>query len=245
MLTLAIETATVNCSVALLHGDRVLAEESLAVPRVHSVVLMPMIAQLYQRVCAIPQETDLVAVSCGPGSFTGLRIGIATAKGLAYAWNKPCVAVGTLDGLAMQGGGLRSVRTVLAVLKARQGELYYCLFRPSSGIPQKIGEVSAGYPEDIAEAVHEAAVREAPVLLVGDVDLAEGETLVEVLAGRGIPCAVAPAWLRRPRAAIIGILGRLLAENGLKTDAARLSAAYVRKSEAEIKWEKSRPASRK
>lgn len=245
MLVLAIETATVNCSVALLHLDRLLAEECVAVPRVHSVLLMPMVAQLYQRVNAIPSETGLIAVSAGPGSFTGLRIGIATAKGLAYSWAKPCVAVGTLDAIAFQvlravaiSHGPDAAPTPLActVLKSRQGELYYGLFGWTGGWVNPVCQMSAADPRGIADVVVGAGADR--LVVAGDVDSAECGQLMDELTKRGVWLSVAPQWLCRPSAVTVGVLGTMLWRRGYATDAMGLNAAYVRRSEAEIKWER-------
>ncbi|MGB9866385.1 MAG: tRNA (adenosine(37)-N6)-threonylcarbamoyltransferase complex dimerization subunit type 1 TsaB [Bacillota bacterium] len=242
MLVLAIETATVNCSVALLHLDKVIAEECVALPRVHSVLLMPMVAQLYQRASAIPSETGLIAVSAGPGSFTGLRIGMATAKGLALCWSKPCVAVGTLDAIALQvlqtaATGLRRadgpLPLVCAVLKSRQDELYYGLFRWEGGGVQPVCDVGTGAPQAVARWVASVG---SPVVVVGEVEGAEGHRLAQELEKLGVEFNVAPQWLCRPRASTVGVMGMVLWREGRATDARGLSPAYVRRSEAEVKW---------
>ncbi|MEO1077246.1 MAG: tRNA (adenosine(37)-N6)-threonylcarbamoyltransferase complex dimerization subunit type 1 TsaB, partial [Bacteroidota bacterium] len=106
MLTLGIETATDVCSVALLEDDAVLAEASLRLPRQHAARLMPLVRDVLAHTGRATTDLDLVSVSEGPGSYTGLRIGVSTAKGLCLATGAALVGVGSLDALAQTADGI-------------------------------------------------------------------------------------------------------------------------------------------
>ncbi len=121
MLTLGIDTATDVCAVALLDGDRVLFEATLDVPRSHGRRLAPIVAQAFEHTGRATAALGLIAVSAGPGSYTGLRIGMSTAKGLALATGAAVVAVPTLQALAATAG---LDGPVVAVLPSRRGEVY-------------------------------------------------------------------------------------------------------------------------
>lgn len=137
---LALDTATEICSVAITENEQLLAEGSLNVNRAHSEKLMEFIRTLSDALHLTLDQIDLLAVSKGPGSFTGLRIGLASAKGLAFALNRPLVGVNTLEALAAQ----LPLKTglICPLIKARQDEVYTSLFEKlSSGtLPVRIGE---------------------------------------------------------------------------------------------------------
>lgn len=122
MLILAIETATEICSIAFTLNEQLIAECRLNVHRVHSEKLIPLIDQLSIDAQIDLNRLELVAISCGPGSFTGLRIGMAAAKGLAFALECPLVSVVTLDALALQAPVHKG--RVCSIIKARPDEVY-------------------------------------------------------------------------------------------------------------------------
>jgi tRNA threonylcarbamoyladenosine biosynthesis protein TsaB len=128
MLLLAIETATDVCSVAVFRDGRLLTSSAERRPRIHAERLVPMIGELLGEAEAAPGDLDIVALSAGPGSYTGLRIGAATAKGMLFATGAQLVAVSTLEALAWQklaSGGPH----VAAVLPSRRGECYLGAWR--------------------------------------------------------------------------------------------------------------------
>jgi tRNA threonylcarbamoyladenosine biosynthesis protein TsaB len=138
---LGIETATSICSVGIAEGERVIADIRFNIKNIHAEVLSESIEQLL-RLAAIPlQRIEAFAISIGPGSFTGLRIGLATAKGLAYASGKPVVPVSTLLAQAAAGGQLSvfsnqsRVGSVVSVIRARENEIYTARFRNAWPVP--------------------------------------------------------------------------------------------------------------
>ena len=144
---LAIETATSACSVALKSGDQVFADQQTG-NNIHSQVLLPMVESLLDQAQVNRSELDAVAVGQGPGSFTGLRIGIGVAQGLAYGAGCPMIGVSSLAALAQQAltQNPESDR-VLAAIDARMGELYFGAFDRGSNGPKLIGDVLVIAPE--------------------------------------------------------------------------------------------------
>ncbi len=129
MLLLAIETATDVCSVALMQGDRVTVELALRRPRAHAETLAPMIQEALRYGEVAPRDLDAVAVSSGPGSYTGLRIGVSTAKGLALAADARLVAVPSLEALAASVAPLAAPgEAICALFNARRHEVYAVVF---------------------------------------------------------------------------------------------------------------------
>ena len=136
MLTLAFESSAKAASVALCEGGRLISQVIQCSGLTHSRTLLPMAEDLLKNAGTGMKEIDCFAVDQGPGSFTGIRIGIATVKGLAWAAEKPCVGVSTLAAMAWNGvaaGGL-----VCAVMDARRSEVYNALFRIEEGKPLRL-----------------------------------------------------------------------------------------------------------
>ena len=135
-MILAIETATDVCGVALVHEGRVIAERSTVEKKIHSEKLLPMIVEVLRSASMSLSRLDAVAVSIGPGSFTGLRIGLSTAKGLAVARSLPIVPVPTLDAMAFEyfrSGGAREGETVCPLIDAKRDEAYFCFYAVNAG----------------------------------------------------------------------------------------------------------------
>ncbi len=224
-LILAIETATMCGSVALLSGNRCLAENSVDTATTHSRRLIQQVEQVIQETELDWEKLDGIAVSLGPGSFTGLRIGLSTAKGLAMATNRPLLGVPTLDGLAQQiiapPGSL-----VCALLDARKNEVYAAFYRCNrDGIPEKTSADLVMKPEKLAELIKQ------PTLLVGDGAVVYHEFFREALTESAI---FAPPRSFFPRAATIGRLAADMFVNHAFIDPASAVPIYVRPSEAEL-----------
>jgi tRNA threonylcarbamoyladenosine biosynthesis protein TsaB len=143
MLLLALETATDVCSAALHDGRRVLADASVRVPRSHAARLAPMIEGLLAHVGAEFGDLDAVAVSAGPGSYTGLRIGASTAKGLAWASGAALVAVPSLEAMARAAWPKAGFDPILAAFPSRRGEIYAARFRPETDGLVPLGDPAA------------------------------------------------------------------------------------------------------
>jgi tRNA threonylcarbamoyladenosine biosynthesis protein TsaB len=226
-LILAIETATPSCSVAITEGGqqggRVLAALTLCGTVTHSQRLLTRIGQLLEETAVTWSMLDGVAVSIGPGSFTGLRIGMATAKGLAFAGNRPLLGVSTLTSLA---SSCSSAKKICAALDARKKQVYAAFFRrsPSGRLEQNTATVVV-VPEQLAAGIGE------PVYMVGDAVAVYGEYWREVLGDR---YEAAPAQLHLPSAASLGLIAAEQLQRGELLHPGLAVPLYVRASEAEL-----------
>ncbi len=126
MIVLAIDSTAVVASAALLENERVLAAETVNCGLTHSETLLPLVDRIYKAAGLNSDDTDIFACSAGPGSFTGVRIGVATIKGIAFG-NKPCVGVSTLEALAYNLLDFNGI--ISPVMDARRGQFYNALFR--------------------------------------------------------------------------------------------------------------------
>nr|WP_319488330.1 tRNA (adenosine(37)-N6)-threonylcarbamoyltransferase complex dimerization subunit type 1 TsaB [uncultured Caproiciproducens sp.] len=163
MRILAIDSSATAASAALLDDNRILGEFYINTRLTHSQTLMPMIDNLLQCTRSELKSVDLFAVSAGPGSFTGIRIGVASIKGLAMAQNKPCAGVSTLEAMAHNLEHLEC--TVCAVMDARCGQVYNAIFSADGNSIERITPDRALSVEDLAEECKNYA---KPLLLVGD-----------------------------------------------------------------------------
>lgn len=127
MKILTIESSALTASVALCEDDRPIAEMTLQTGNTHSDTLLPMVEQLLAHAGMTVQDIDLFAVPVGPGSFTGIRIGVSVIKGLAFDSNKPCVGTSSLEGMAYNLAGFKGI--LCPVMDARRNQLYNALFR--------------------------------------------------------------------------------------------------------------------
>ena len=163
MKILALESSATACSVALCEDERLIAQTFQNSGLTHSRTLMPMAEELLVACGQKPDEVDVVAVAAGPGSFTGLRIGVATAKGLGWAWQKPCAPCSTLESMAWQLAHTDAI--VVAVMDARRSQVYNAIFRAEGGRLQRLSPDRA-----VALADVEAELKNLPgrKILVGD-----------------------------------------------------------------------------
>jgi len=223
MKILAAETATLAGSVALCEDDQLLGEITLELPRKHSERLVPAIEFLLDQHQLKPQELDGLAVDIGPGSFTGLRVGLATMKGLAFSLNKPLVGVDSLEVL-VQNLSLAS-GLLVPILDARKGQIFAALFRgQGQGRPERISEDWVLNPEDLVKKISE------PALLFG-----EGARVYQegLRASLGERAGFAPAGQDQPRAYHLARLARPLLLAGEGRDPDQWLPNYLRLSDAE------------
>jgi len=208
--------------------DRLLAELTLQTRKTHSEQLMPHIQQILELAEVPKEKIEAVAVSIGPGSFTGLRIGLATAKALAYAWRVPLVGVPTMDALAY---GCPVPGCLLAsTLDAQKGNIYLAAYRYSGADLQQI---IATKVIDINDAVAELTALGEPVVVLGEAAALYGGAIEQAPN-----LLVAKPHIVMPRAASIAGIGWKLLDAGVRHDVMELEPLYVRRSEAEELWEK-------
>ena len=230
MPVLALETATLVSGVALATESSLLAEWKLETAKTHSELLLPHVEMLLQAAQVEKQELKAVAVSLGPGSFTGLRIGLATAKALAYALRIPLIGVPTLEALAYNcpvPGVLLS-----PFLDAQKGNVYQGRYHIENG---RVVEVQPPRVVAFQKALEE---------LVADGELAmalgEGVAWLQQPEYKALQEALVPTPLSvaMPRAASVAALAWQRLQQGDSDEAMTLEPMYIRRSEAEVLWEK-------
>lgn len=226
MLILGVETATEQAGCAIGGHEGVLASAHCARNRRHAENLVPAIEFICTQARVELSEIGLVAVDIGPGLFTGLRVGVATAKAIAFALRVPMIGVSSLDLLAFP---VRfSPRLIVAAIDARRGELYYAMYRQVPGGVQRLSEQQVGSPDDLASELIATAEE---VLLVGDgahryAEVFEGLARVEIVdAGNSHPSASSLVQLAHPQA---------LREEFERPE--RIEPVYLRRPDAEINW---------
>ncbi len=224
-LILALDTATPQCSVALTSGGpadgTVIASRSLGPGVTHSRRLLSSIDQLLSQSSRAPAALSAIAVGLGPGSFTGLRIGMATAKGLAHGAGKVLIGISSLDAIAAV---IRDERLICVLLDARKNEVYGRFYRADDeGIARPCSEHAVSAPAKIAEQINE------PVIMAGDGVDVYSEQLKEVLGSKMVQSAVL-----YPPAEMIGFLADEQYRNGRFLDIGAAEPLYVRASDAEL-----------
>lgn len=215
MKLLAVDTSSKACSCAVVRDGFLLAQGYLNTGLTHSRTLMPMLRRTLEGAGLQVRDMDALAVAAGPGSYTGLRIGVSAVKGMAQAWGLPCVGVSTLLSLAQNVICYEGV--VCAALDARVGQVYTALFEIHSGGINRLTDDEATTLEQLGKILPPGS------LVVGD----GTELVVSHFANRNL--IAAPPALRYQRASSVA----LLAEHMTGTPAALLVPDYHRKSQAE------------
>jgi len=226
MLILAIDTTGASLSVALLQDQRICAEVFVNTGDNHSVHLLPTILHVYGLTGTSLGMTDLFVCTLGPGSFTGVRIGVSTIKGLAMATNKPVIGFSTLEALSAMMGAVPG--KICPMLDAQRGQVYTAVYKFDDNIiPQIVNE------EIIAdlETFISQFIDKGKVLFIGS-----GAVKYADLIQRTLPEAIiAPVPFSHLRASVIGLLGLLKFHQGHVLDVLTFTPSYLRLSEAERK----------
>ncbi len=200
MILLALDAASAACSAALLDEDRVLARRHAAMERGQAEALVPLIEEVLAEAGLACRDVDMIAATVGPGAFTGVRIGLACARGLALAADKPFSGVTTLETVAAATPEAeRKDRGILALVDARRAELFAQLFDAALN---PLGEPFAAKPDGMARHLPLG-----PLLIAGE----RAELVKAALPGRDVLVSQAPA---QPDALWVARLARLRAERG-------------------------------
>lgn len=225
MRILAVDTSTLAAGVALMEAERVLCDLRLTVHTSHAPHLLSLINQVLSLASIPLTSIDLFAASQGPGSFTGLRIGVATLMGFSQALNRPLIGVDTLEALAWKAP--YASHPVCCMLDARKGEIFVATFRITSAGPARLTPNLVMSPEAFCAKIKE------PTILLG----------TGVVAYRGIWEAhlgdlaiFPPSWLGMPCNVEVGALAFTHATSDPAGPQAMLVPTYVRPSEAEVNW---------
>ncbi|QHQ59923.1 tRNA (adenosine(37)-N6)-threonylcarbamoyltransferase complex dimerization subunit type 1 TsaB [Anaerocolumna sedimenticola] len=225
MKILAIDSSGLVASVAVVTEEKLLAEYTVNNKKTHSQTLLPMLDDMMKLLEQDLKELDAIAVAGGPGSFTGLRIGSSTAKGLGLALDKPIINVPTVDALAYNLYG--TDRLICPIMDARRNQVYTGIYEFQGEefvvvTPQK----AVGITDIAAELNHLG--RE--VIFIGDgVEVHEAK-LKEIMT---VPFSFAPVHLSKQRAGAVGALGIIYYKKGLKENADAHEPVYLRLSQAE------------
>lgn len=225
MKILAIDSSGLVASAALLHDGILVAEYTVDYKKTHSQTLLPMVDEIVRMTGQELAEIDAVAVANGPGSFTGLRIGAATAKGLGLALKKPVIGVPTVDALAYNLYGTE--RLVCPLMDARRGQVYTGLYTFEGEKLIVLREQEVTLLDDVLQELNG---RGEPVIFLGDGVAVHGEKIKE---GMRVPYSFAPAHLARQRAGAVAALAAVYFAEGKFTSAAEHAPVYLRLSQAE------------
>ena len=229
MKILAIDSSGLVATVAVVEDDNLIAEYTIHHKKTHSQTLMPMLEEVKEMVELELNTLDAIAVASGPGSFTGLRIGAATAKGLAMGLGKPIIEVPTLEGMAYQMYGAQAL--VCPIMDARRNQVYTGLYQfVETEQGYHMETLKEGCACDIVECIEVANSFEQPVMFLGD-----GVPVFEAVIREHatVPVHFAPAHRRLQSAASVGALAIEFAKEGRFVEAKDHAPEYFRMSQAE------------
>ena len=224
MRILGIESSSLVASVAIVTDDVITAEYTVNLKKTHSQTLLPMIDEMVGMLEVDLDTLDAIAVSAGPGSITGLRIGSATGKGLGLALGKPLIHIPTMD--AMAYGLYGSSALICPMMDARRNQVYTGLYR----YEKEFKVVKVQWPADFHELIRELNERGERVIFLGD-GVPVCRPVIE--AEMKVPYDLAPAHVNRQRAAAVAALGAVYFSEGRIETAAEHKPDYLRKSQAE------------
>jgi len=225
MKILALETSAKACSAAVTENGRVIASAFQCTGLTHSRTLMPMVEDMLRNADLTLAECDVIAVANGPGSFTGIRIGIAAAKGLAFAAEKPMAGISTLEAMAMNCIGTAGL--IVCAMDARRQQVYNALFLSDGN---RLTRLSPDRPIALAELAEEIkGSSETHIVVVGD-----GAHLCRnYLMEAGIACVSAPPHLLHQNAVTVALAAECAAAEGHLCSAQELEAVYLRAAQAD------------
>lgn len=223
MMILALETTAKAASCAVLQDGMPLATAWQATGLTHSRTLMPMVEDMLKNSELTLETIDAIAVAAGPGSFTGLRIGIAAVKGLAWAADKPCIGVSTLEAMAWPLAHVTG--TIVCAMDARRQQIYNAVFAADGGGLRRLCPDRA---ISLAEAAEELRSVSDPITVVGD----GWKLCTDFLTEQGIACEAAPAHLRLQSAVGVAMAAEKLGKEAW-VSAQELAPVYLRLSQAE------------
>ncbi len=225
MKILGLESSAKSASVALTEDGAILARSFQNTGLTHSRTLLPMAEAMLHNCGLSMADVGAVAVAAGPGSFTGLRIGVSAAKGLAWAAELPCAAVSTLEAMAMNLAHLDNT-VIVCAMDARRSQVYNALFLAQNGTLHRLCEDRAVALDEVAK---DLAAEQRPKIVVGD-----GAVLCyNHLSQAGIPCTLAPAHLRFQDAVGVCLCAERASAEDKLISAAALQISYLRLSQAE------------
>lgn len=225
MKILAVDSSGLVASVAVLEDDNLIAEYTVNYKKTHSQTLLPMLDEIVRMTETDLESVDAIAVAKGPGSFTGLRIGSATVKGLGFALKKPVIGIPTVEGLAMNLYGTDAL--ICPLMDARRNQVYTGIYRFEKGKLEVVKEQVAVGIEDIVEALN---IIGKEVVFLGD-----GVPVYKEIIEKNItvPYTFAPAHVNKQRASAVGVRALDYWADGIYSSADEFEPEYLRLSQAE------------
>lgn len=230
MNILAIDTSTFSLGVAVYSEQKVLGEFSTNIKKNHSIRLMPMISELLDEVELVPADLSAIVVARGPGSYTGVRIGVATAKSMAWSLGIPLIGVSSLEVIAWNGMHFPSL--IVPLFDARRGQVYTAAYRWREDGVEVAEEERIVLLANALEEWRELP-DQPPILFLGDDVALHRELIVERLGSRA---KFAPASYSLARAAHLAAAGMKAWRAGRTEDVAAFTPVYLQLAEAEAKW---------
>lgn len=231
MLILGIDTSTDNLGLALMENDQLKGEYNLSLKRKHSEKLLPLIEEIFTSLEIKPEALDAAAVSIGPGSFTGLRIGIATAKIFGRIFKIPVKGISTLEIMA---AGVES-DYILSMLDARRQRIYYSFYQSNlknnNYLLKEILKPASTKISELPEIL--ADFKKKEITIIGQ----KTAEVSQVLQDNKYTIRQCAAEKNIPRAAVLARLGRDYINLGQEDDIYKLKPAYLKKPQAEIDWQ--------
>ena len=225
MLVFGIDTCCMAATAALVNETVMLAQTVISHKKTHSQMMMPQIESMFSLSEVSPSDVDVFAVAVGPGSFTGVRIGVATAKAMAQAQNKPCVAVSTLEALAHTSSSFSGI--LCPILDARRNQVYNALFNSNGKIMTRRCDDRA---LALSELLDELSALDDNIIFMGDGVLAYREEIEKILGDRA---HFAPIVNNLNLAGSVAEIGLRMFNDGIFTNYNDLVPQYVRLSQAE------------
>lgn len=237
MYVLGIDSATQVAGVALIDNEKVIAERFINNKLTHSEHLIPMISGVLEDGGIKAKDLDGIAVTKGPGSFTGLRIGMTVGKTMAQVLEIPVIGISTLDLIAQNMLGYNGI--ICPILNAKKGEVYTCLYESKISktpdfpyILEKLTDYMAVSIDKLIEILKEKNQR---AIILGDGIHAYSQILRE---GLGDNLTICPSPVAQPRGSWLAWMGAQLLSEGFKDNTLLLTPDYIRASEAEVTWAK-------
>jgi tRNA threonylcarbamoyladenosine biosynthesis protein TsaB len=224
MKTLAIDTSNNVMGVAIIDDNRVIGEYVTNVQKNHSVRVMPAINQLLRDCDIKPKEVEKIVVAAGPGSYTGVRIGVTIAKTLAWSLNIPLVGVSSLEALA--ANGIYFAGHVVPLFDARRGQVYTGLYKGAHG---ELHTVKEDRIQMLNEYVEELKDVDGPILFIGNDVALHQDTIIEALGDKAV---FAQSSFHHPKPSGLALIGR----DKEASDVHAFVPNYIRLAEAEANW---------
>lgn len=235
MNILAFDTASSSGAVAIMKNDKIIAHTQLNIGLTHSEQLLPTINALMEITGSKMGEMDAIAITSGPGSFTGLRIGFSTAKGMALGLHKPLIPISTLDVLAQNGAGTNGI--VVPIMNARRNQVYTAIYYSNGSSVKRKSDFQAIGINELLDEIKKLS-QATPVYFTGDGVDVFSDVVRESLGNSAI---FASGCRKYVCADMLALLAAQEIDNWTDLRGMRIEPIYLRESEAVIKWREAHP----